>query len=649
MKMLHALFILTLVGIHDLSAQDNRPLRNLNTSYFPMDVEAWERDWEMQKELVRKKVMLSAGLWPLPEKTPLNSVIHGRVERADYTIDRVYFESFPGHYVTGNLYLPKPLPAGKLPAVLCPHGHWQGGRFMDYAAEGDTKAQQELVSGAEHLMNAARSPLQARCVHLARMGCAVFHWDTLGNADSIQISDHRSGAQEGLKGSEKGEWGFYSTMADLNLQTNFGLQVWNSIRALDFIASLPYVDTDRLAVTGASGGATQTMMLTAIDSRMKAAFPCVMVSTAMQGGCTCENSHFLRIGQGNVDIAAAAAPRPLGMTTADDWTVEFDKKGYPDLKNLYQHIGKTDEVSLLVANQFKHNYNEVSRAAMYAFMKQHLNLGDVPLQESDFVFSNRDDLTVWTLEHPAPSGVHAGKAHEAKLMQTWADLSQAAISDEARREAWTLMVSRKMPVADMMKVDLKDHTATIVLDLKKGSEAEVVTVKTAVLPQTWAGKVIIDLSGDAPSEENVWVLQPELYLKDASENPTVDEKARQKPDSWNAWSGYTYGYNPPLLIRRVHDVLSTLAALPHLTKASGLEGEVKEVTIYGKGEYAAIAALAMLQVDRDRLPDIKLNVDPADFSFASLSTQWDTAFVPGAVKYGDITTLIRLANSKGSN
>lgn len=647
MKMLPALLILTLVGIHSLSAQEDRPLRNLNTSYFPMDVVAWEKDWEGQREFVRKKIMLAAGLWPLPEKTPLNSVVHGRVEREDYTIDRVYFESFPGHYVTGNLYLPKPLPAGKLPSVLCPHGHWIDGRFMDYAADGSTKAQEELDSGAEHLLNAARSPLQARCVHLARMGCAVFHWDTLGNADSIQIPDHRSGAQEGLKGSAKGEWGFYSTMADLHLQTNFGLQTWNSVRALDFILSLPYVDTDRLAVTGASGGATQTMMLTAIDPRVKAAFPCVMVSTAMQGGCTCENSHFLRIGQGNVDIAATTVPRPLGMTTADDWTVEFDKKGYPDLKSLYQRIGKPNEVSLLVANQFKHNYNEVSRAAMYKFMKEHLKLGDVPLQERDFVFSTKEELTVWTVEHPAPSGENAGKAHEARLMQTWVDLSQAAMTDEARRDAWKLIVSRKMPSADTISVDLKDHSATVLL--KKRDATEMVTVNAVMPLQAWNGKVTIDLEGDAKSEDGTWGLQPELYLKDARENPTVDEKARQKPDSWSAWSGYTYGYNPPLLIRRVHDVLSVLTALPQLAKAYGLEGEVKEVTISGKGEYAAIAALAVLQVDRDQIENIKLKVEPNGLSFASLNSQWDTAFVPGAVKYGDMTSLLRLAGFTDQN
>src|SRR5271165_2684882 len=132
---------------------------------------------------------------------------------------------------------------------------------------------------------------------LARLGCVVFHYDMVGNSDSMQIK-HREG--------------FKDVDAQLRLQTFMNLQTWNSVRIVDFLHTLPDVDPGRIGVTGASGGGTQTFMLCAIDDRPAAAFPAVMVGTAMQGGCICENASYLRIDGNNVQLAACFAPRPLG-------------------------------------------------------------------------------------------------------------------------------------------------------------------------------------------------------------------------------------------------------------------------------------------------------------------------------------------------
>src|SRR4029078_13359016 len=144
----------------------------------------------------------------------------------------------------------------------------------------------------------------------------------IGYADSLAIP-HREG--------------FRDTEAELRLQSQMGLQTWNSIRSLDFLSSLPDVDAKHLGMTGASGGGTQTFMLAAIDDRLAAAFPAVMVSTGMQGGCVCENCSGLRGNTGNVEIAALFAPKPLAMSGAGgtDWTRELMTKGYPELKELY--------------------------------------------------------------------------------------------------------------------------------------------------------------------------------------------------------------------------------------------------------------------------------------------------------------------------
>src|SRR5207244_6154256 len=130
-----------------------------------------------------------------------------------------------------------------------------------------------------------------------------------------------------LEGREN--WGLYSPQAELRLQNIMGLQTYNSIRALDWLCELADVDPARIGVTGASGGGTQTFMLCAVDPRPAAAFPAVMVSTAMQGGCTCENASFVRLGTGNIEIAGLFAPKALGMTAANDWTHEMPSKGFP--------------------------------------------------------------------------------------------------------------------------------------------------------------------------------------------------------------------------------------------------------------------------------------------------------------------------------
>ncbi len=310
-----------------------QPLKDLNGDFswtpFPSK-EAWEK----RADDLRIQMRVALGLWPEPTRTPLNAVIHGKIERDDYTVEKVYFESMPGFFVTGSLFRPRNV-SGKVPAVLCPHGHWQDARV---SLKDDAEVKAEIDSGQERFKNGGRSAFQSIGVQLARMGCVAFVIDMLGNSDSQQISAEIA---HGFKkqrpemiSPEPGKWGLYSPQAESNLQSVMGLQTWNCIRALDFLTSLPEVDPTRLACTGASGGGTQTMILGAIDPRLAVAFPCVMVSTAMQGGCTCENACLLRVGTGNIEFAALFAPKPMAMTTANDWTIDLPTKGFPALKNI---------------------------------------------------------------------------------------------------------------------------------------------------------------------------------------------------------------------------------------------------------------------------------------------------------------------------
>ncbi|MDP6929530.1 MAG: hypothetical protein QF412_07505, partial [Planctomycetota bacterium] len=152
--------------LKDSRSQAARTFRDADHPWVPPETLS---AWQQVSAALRQRLLVSAGLWPMPERTPLDPVIHGRIEREGYTIEKVYFASRPGHYVTGNLYRPKNH-SGKRPAVLSPHGHWQNGRKYD---AGEKAAGEQIKEGAEIYPAAARYPLQARMVQLARMGCVV--------------------------------------------------------------------------------------------------------------------------------------------------------------------------------------------------------------------------------------------------------------------------------------------------------------------------------------------------------------------------------------------------------------------------------------------------------------------------------------------
>src|SRR5205085_9077635 len=318
----------------------------------------------------------------------------------------------------------------KAPGVLFPHGHWPDGRFIDIGRQAVRK---EIVIGSERFENGGRSLLQALPVQVARMGCVCFHYDMIGYADSQQLSfepGHRFAKQRPEMNTAE-SWGLFSPQAEAHVQSIMGLQTWNSVRALDFLLSLPEVDPSRIAMTGASGGGTQTMLLAAIDPRIAVSFPAVMVSTAMQGGCTCENASLLRVNTGNIEFAALFAPKPQGMTCANDWTKEMPTKGFPELKQLYALLGAPDKVMLKRGEHFPHNYNAVSRSAFYTWLNRHFKLGQKePVIEHDYEPLKRDQLTVWDAQHPAPKANDAD--FERQLLRQLNEDAQKQLAAEQR-------------------------------------------------------------------------------------------------------------------------------------------------------------------------------------------------------------------------
>jgi dienelactone hydrolase len=298
--------------------------RHLDMTYT-MPSYATKEEWLARKASLRMQILVAAGLWPTPERCPLNAQVFDRLERSGYSVEKVYFEGYPGFYVTGNLYRPLGR-SGPFPGVLSPHGHWAYGR----------------------LQNAELGSMPARCITLARQGYVVFNYDMVGYNDSRQV-DHR------FQGEREALWGFGS----------LGLQLWNSIRAVDFLESLTDVDKERLACTGASGGGTQTFLLTAVDDRIKVSAPVNMISAHMQGGDVCENAPNLRIDTNNMEIGALMAPRPMIMVSATgDWTKNTLEVEYPAIRHIYELLGAEDKITAVRVNA-EHNYNKESREYVY--------------------------------------------------------------------------------------------------------------------------------------------------------------------------------------------------------------------------------------------------------------------------------------------
>ncbi|MEW6156433.1 MAG: hypothetical protein AB1813_03315 [Verrucomicrobiota bacterium] len=316
-------------------------------------------DWQRRAAQIREQILVSCGLWPMPEKTPLAAKIFGRIERDGYSIEKVHLQTWPGFYLAGNLYRPIGKGPGPFPAVLNPHGHWSNGRMADNAD----------------------GSIAARCIHFARNGMIAFSYDMVGYNDTTQVN-HGFGRQP------------TNQLWSISLM---GLQTWNSIRALDFIATLPEADPKRLACTGESGGGTQTFILGAIDDRLAVQAPIVMVSHSMQGGCLCENAPGLRVDYSNMEIAAVPAPRPQILVAATgDWTKATMTIEGPAIESVYKLFNAQDRFRYLIYD-FGHNYNRTTREAVYGWFGKWLgNAAHAdPVAESAYIKEPDSELRVF--------------------------------------------------------------------------------------------------------------------------------------------------------------------------------------------------------------------------------------------------------------
>jgi uncharacterized protein len=346
--------------------------------------------WEKRKQLLRKSILEGMNLSPLPARTPLNAVICPKRIHDGYSVENVSFESIPGFYVCGNLY--RPLDNLKVhPAILCPHGHFDGDSL---GASGRFRPDQ-----------------QKRCATFARMGAVVFSYSMFGWAESSKQLDSTVII-------EKPDFKIISRIHGIPLALT--MQTWNSMRILDFLETLSDVDKSKIAITGASGGGTQTFLLAALDDRIAVSVPVVMVSCHFFGGCGCESglpihqsaNHFTN----NAEIASMIAPKPMLMISdGADWTKNEPTVELPFIKRTYSFYNAENNVENVHFPTGVHDYGYSKRIPVYGFMAKHLglNLQAVTdqagtIDETKSELERAEDMLVFSSKNPYPANALKG-------------------------------------------------------------------------------------------------------------------------------------------------------------------------------------------------------------------------------------------------
>ena len=337
---------------------------------FATDVTTLE-EWQSRRAEYRQQYFYMLGLWPLPARTDLKATVTRTLQRDDYTVDMLHYQSRPGLYVTANLYRPAKITKGKrLPAILYVCGHAGRGR------------------------NGNKTAYQSHGIWLARHGYICLMVDTLqlGEIAAIHHGTYR-----------EQRWWWLSRG-----YTSAGVECWNGVRGIDYLISRKDVDADRIGVTGISGGGAATFWVAAADERVKVAvpvsgmadLPSYVNNRVINGHCDCMFLHntfrwpWAR-------IAGLIAPRPMLFVNSDNdriFPMDANERVINRLEMLYRLYGAGDRVDSVVSVG-GHAYREDIRKATFRFLNIYLKQDAKPIVDSEV------DLVVGegnNRKHPIP-------------------------------------------------------------------------------------------------------------------------------------------------------------------------------------------------------------------------------------------------------
>jgi dienelactone hydrolase len=370
-------------------------------------------EWNRVRPRLREEYLDMLGLWPLPEKTPLRAALTRTLERGDYVIEMLHYQSRPGLYVTANLYRPAKVEAGqRLPGILYVCGHSGRGR------------------------NGNKTAFQSHGLWFARHGyvCLVVDTLQLGEIAGIHHGTYR-----------EGRWWWLSRG-----YTPAGVECWNGVRGIDYLLGRPDVDPERIGVTGISGGGAATFWIAAADERVKVAVPVsgmadllsYVPNRVINGHCDCMflyNAYQWPWAR----IAALVAPRPLLFVNSDQdpiFPMDANERVINRLERLYSLFGAGDLVDSVVSIG-GHAYRRDIRQAAFRFLNTHLKNDPRPVLDSevDLVTGPREEihpippeqLRVFPRDEDVPTD-----ALNARIDQEFVPLAKVELPKEGQFEEW---------------------------------------------------------------------------------------------------------------------------------------------------------------------------------------------------------------------
>jgi dienelactone hydrolase len=474
------MFALFIAGCSAFPTEDSRytDTTTWNTRYEPREYESLEK-WQARREMLSTLLRVGAGLYPQSPDNPLNVRRSPQIGEEGYTVEAVLFESFPGFYSAGSLYLPEG--EGPFPALIHAHGHKPGGRF-----------QEDDMFG-----------VQSASVHLARMGVVVFAPDMLGFNDSLQFGHRELEPVFQL-------WGLNA----------MGLQTLTNQRSIDFLESLPEVDPERIGIMGWSGGGDQTIVAAALDDRIKVSIPMVTTSANTQSTCACGNQPGLRHATDHVEMTAMAAPKPLLLVSCTgDYTWETPEIEFPAIQAVYKLYGAQDKAENAHIEYDWHNFSPGSRRAVYEFVKRVWSL-QAPVEEGRFTTVEPRQLRFFPNDELPKEA-----ADPEQLLSNWKAFVVDALRHDQQREDFEsvyrrglrLVLGVELPAADEIK--FREGTDNDVYLHRRGRRDRV-----PVRIQRGEGPITLIVSADGSVPESAWSLPGTVAAVQVFSGPRAAEE-----------------------------------------------------------------------------------------------------------------------------
>jgi cephalosporin-C deacetylase-like acetyl esterase len=465
-------------------------------------------DWNGKRDEYRRQLLEMLGVDPLPPQTDLQATVTGRVEHDEFLVERLHFQSQPGLYVTGNLYLPRDLP-GRAPAVLYVCGH--GASKKDGVSFGN------------------KVTYQHHGAWFARHGYVCLIIDTLqmGEIESIHHGTYR-----------------YKMWWWLNRgYTPAGVEAWNCLRALDYLQTRPEVDPERLGVTGRSGGGAYSWWIAAIDERIKVAVPVAgitdlenhVVDGCVEGHCDC--MYMVNTYRWDYPLVAALlAPRPLLLSNTDrDGIFPLDGvvRTYDKARKIYELYKAGDQLGLHLTAGPHRDTQELQTGA-FLWFNRHLKDDATPIERPAVKFFEPEQLKVF---EQLPQDQRNTEIHESFVPAAEpAPVPTDADAWRAQRDAWRSALLQKSFRAWPVETCPLDVAQAFAAD-RDGLRLEAwdFTSQTAIRLRLYllyrsglenAESVVFDVLDDPAWNEFLAMLRPAFAAELAGESlPPADEAA----------------------------------------------------------------------------------------------------------------------------